>query len=215
MDSPTQSDSSSKPEVFIIESVYLEDEKEPKREGQIISQVLEMSRKNCEYHYIRTKKELRKFLKLFIKSQYRYLHLSCHGDEESLATTFDDVSFKELADFLRGNEHRFRLFLSSCLMASSKGNLAKTIMPATNCISILGPDGTIGFGDAAVFWSSLYHLMFKYDSDGMKGKLLRKAAQSLADIYSLHFNYFGKDSVLPRGFETHVIRPRGEPNRNR
>jgi len=48
----------SRPEVFIIESLTLDDERHDRYEGQIISRILALSGKSCEYYYIRTTREL-------------------------------------------------------------------------------------------------------------------------------------------------------------
>lgn len=40
-----------KPEVFIIESLRFDDERQDRFEGQIIKKILALSGKNCEYYY--------------------------------------------------------------------------------------------------------------------------------------------------------------------
>ncbi len=52
----------SQPEIFIIESLDFEDERANRFEGRIISQILALSEKKCEYCYIRTKRELKTLL---------------------------------------------------------------------------------------------------------------------------------------------------------
>jgi hypothetical protein len=59
-----------KPEVFIIESLSFENEWSDQLEGRIIKQILALSRKHCEYYYIRTAQELREVLKLFKTSAH-------------------------------------------------------------------------------------------------------------------------------------------------
>ena len=117
----------SKPEVFIIESLKLSDERKQRPEGQIISKILAMRGKQCEYYYIRTEKELREVLQLFTDSECRYLHISCHGNDHNMCTTFETLSFNTLATLLKGHIDRRRLFLSACSMARIK--LAREIMP--------------------------------------------------------------------------------------
>jgi len=79
----------SQPEILIIESLSFEDERAERFEGRIISQILALSGKECEYRYIRTKRELKALLGQFASSRYRYLHLSCHGDRSTMFTTLD------------------------------------------------------------------------------------------------------------------------------
>ena len=89
-----------KPEVFIVESLRFKDEDKDKFEGKMISHILNLHGKKSRYYYIRTKKELESVIRKFGSSQYRYLHLSCHGNESTMATTLDHVSFKELGAML-------------------------------------------------------------------------------------------------------------------
>lgn len=74
----------SKPEVFIIESLELEDEKRNCFEGKILSQILYLSGKKSIYYYIRKKRELEEIVSEFHQSEYRYLHISCHGNENHM-----------------------------------------------------------------------------------------------------------------------------------
>lgn len=61
----------SQPEIFIIESLDFKDERAEHFEGRIISQILALSGKKCEYCYIRTKRELKALLEQFKSSHYR------------------------------------------------------------------------------------------------------------------------------------------------
>ncbi len=196
-----------KPEVFIIESLRFDDERADRFEGQIIKRILALSDKNCEYYYIRTKRELGKVLKLFTQSEYRYLHLSCHGSARSMATTLDTIEFAELAAMLKPHLENRRLFVSACSMTSE--NLAGLIMPDSGCNSILGPDQDIQFSDAAILWASLYHVMFAADASVMKRKVLRAKAQEVANMYRVRLKYFAHNSG-PKGYETLHINPERE-----
>jgi hypothetical protein len=132
-------------EVFIIESLTLNDERRQRFEGRIISQILALSGKKCEYYYVRTRRELVAMLKQFSSSNYRYLHLSCHGDDSSMATTFDAISFSEFGPLIKPYLRKRRLFVSACSMTNR--SLAESIMPGSGCYSILGPDQDIRFSD--------------------------------------------------------------------
>lgn len=189
--------SRTKPEVFIIESLRFDDERLNRSEGDIISRILALSGKECQYYYIRTRKEFRRVLGLMEESGYRYLHLSCHANDSSMATTLDDISFGELAKILRGRLNDRRLFVSACSMASEK--FADALMPNSGCYSILGPAEDVGFGDAAILWASLYHVMFAEEREAMKRKVLREKAQMLADVFRVRLNLFVQDADAPNG----------------
>ena len=125
------------PEVFIVESLRFHDEEKGYYEGQIISDILRLNKKQSKYYYIRTKKELRAFLDKFRDSNYRYLHLSCHANRGEMATTLDSIPFSELASLLKPYLNKRRLFVSACEMVNI--NLANLLLPGSGCFSLMGP----------------------------------------------------------------------------
>jgi hypothetical protein len=162
----------SQAEVFIIESLDFEDERDKSFEGRILSDILALSGKQCEYRYIRTKRELVKMLEQFSSSAYRYLHLSCHGSDGHLHTTLDPISFREFGELVKPHLRNRRLFLSACSVTNRP--LADQVMPGSGCYSILGPDQDILFSDAAVLWASFYHVMFSADAHAINTTQLRR-----------------------------------------
>lgn len=191
-------------EVFIIESLTLDDERRQRFEGRIISQILALSGKKCEYYYIRTKRELVAMLKQFTSSHYRYLHLSCHGDNTSMATTLDAIPFSELGPLIKPYLRKRRLFVSACSM--SNRSLAENIMPGSDCYSILGPDQDIRFSDAAVLWAAFYHVMFSADSTAMKHKVLKAKTQELANMFGVRLTFIDHHSG-PKSYSLETIVP--------
>jgi hypothetical protein len=196
-----------KPEVFIIESLDFKDEKEELFEGRIISQILALSGKRCEYFYIRTKAELKKIARMFSSSRYRYLHLSCHGDADGTAmhTTLDRIPFSELSPILKPHLHGRRLFVSACSMTNTA--LARQLMPESGCYSILGPKEAIRFNDAAIFWASLYHVLFTADALAMKHAMIRVKASELATTFRVPLNYVRRDNAAAKGYALTTITP--------
>ena len=85
------------PEVFIIESLTLEDEQARRQEGDLLQRMLHIIGKGAtQYFYIRTRREMEEIVDLFEDSRCRYLHMSCHADDHAMATTFDTIPFDEL-----------------------------------------------------------------------------------------------------------------------
>jgi hypothetical protein len=126
--------SSWEPDVFIIESLELDDEKNNRFEGKILSDILHLGGKKPIYYYIRTKKEFKKILEIFGESEYRYLHISCHGNTTSLSTTLDALPFDEFAMMINPYLSEKRLFVSAC-SAVNEG-LAKAVIPNSGCYSL-------------------------------------------------------------------------------
>jgi hypothetical protein len=199
----------SQPEIFIIESLKFTDERAERFEGRIISQILALSGKQCEYCYIRTKRELKVLLEQFASLSYRYLHLSCHGNDGSMFTTLDPIPFSEFGPMIRPYLRKRRLFVSAC--SATNRALADNIMPDSGCYSILGPDQDIYFSDAAVLWASFYHVMFSADSTAMKYKTIRAKAQEVSNMYRVRLKLIGHDEDSSKGYDIRTIAPRKEP----
>ena len=188
----------SEPKVFIIESLEFEDEEDERFEGRILADILRLAGNKPIYYYVRTKQELVAVLDLFERSQYRYLHLSCHGDDESIATTLDvDIEFRELSEIMNPHLQGRRLFVSSCGVVNDQ--LAEALMPS-GCLSITGPTHKVGFAEAAILWTSFYHLAFSRNEKRWKGKDLKLILRELAPLLAMDLTYYGKDSSSPKGY---------------
>jgi hypothetical protein len=176
--------------LFIIESLRFDDEHE-RREGQILRDILRLSGHDVEYLYLRTDKELRVALRRFYESRKRYLHLSCHGNDETIALTLDALPFsqfgKNVWPYLKGR----RLFISACEVVNDK--LAEAVMPS-GCYSVIGPRDPINFDDAVLMWASFYHLMFRDPGvDQMKGGKIRWALRRVHYTFQKEFDYFRRE----------------------
>jgi hypothetical protein len=183
----------STPDVFIIESLDFSDERKQRTEGQFIAHVLKLTGIGTKYFYIRTTRELEAVLKRFDKSNYRYLHISCHGTQckkipIGIALTLDRLSFKELAQLLSPHIRKRRVFFSACQVATEE--LAEALLVGTGCYSVIGPATDIGFDEAAIYWASLYHIMLRDGDPFMKHKGLRHGVQELSRLFRVNMRYF-------------------------
>ena len=188
-----------KPEVFIVETLKFKDERKGRLEGKVLTDMLELIGKSPRYYYIRTRKELKSVLKIFSRSRYRYLHLSCHGDEESIDTTLDEIKFKELGEILKPHLKKRRLFVSSCEVVNDQ--FAKAVMPASGCLSIAGTYDEVDFDQAAALWVSFYYLVFKEsEATILKGRKVRSALEELARLFDAPIAYYGKSRRARAGY---------------
>ena len=192
-----------KPEVFIIESLEWTDEQRGRYEGRILTDILRLSGKKPIYYYVRTKQELVELMHLFQASKYRYLHLSCHGDMDSIETTLDIIDFKELGTILNPYMHGRRLFVSSCEVVNP--DLAKAIITPSDCLSIAGPTETIPFSDAAILWASFYKIAFDWKAKGMTTEDITLILDNLATLFYVPVAYYGKTRT---GYFRQVFDPR-------
>lgn len=193
-----------KPQVFIIESLKLDDEKKDRFEGRVLKQILALGGKESAYYYIRTQRELEKIVTLFGESGFRYLHISCHGNTTEMATTFDRISFPELGQILRPHLHGRRIFLSACEMTTKK--LADEILlHGSGCYSVIGPAEKVAFSDAALLWSSFYHLAFRTNDAVMKRKWVLAHLRSTSTLFEVRMNYFSHSK--PKGVRATTVSP--------
>ncbi len=186
------------PYVFIIESLTFKDEEGKLFEGDFISQMLHLSGSRSRYVYIRTKKELKKVVDQFKNSDYRYLHISCHGNKKGIGLTLDNLSFEQLGEILRPVLKKRRIFFSSCEVMNQK--LAKELLNRSGCISVIGPSKTISFDRAAMFWASFYHLMLRDEARSMKRSKLTEIASQLQGLFGVRIRYFSTSNKSGNGF---------------
>lgn len=189
-----------KPEVFIVESLRLEDEQAGRQEGDLLSRMLHLAGKSgTQYFYLRTKRELDEIIDLFDESGCRYLHISCHANHQGMSTTFDDISYAELGGMLAPCIEGRRVFVSACEMATE--NLARELLNGTGCHSLIGPKQAINFDDAAAFWVSFYHLMFKLNDLKMNRESLQRRITELSAVFEEPINYFASSKSSKHGFK--------------
>lgn len=171
--------------VFIIESLDIADEKEELFEGEILKRMLKMLDVEVKYVYIRTRNELKYFIDEFEKSDYKYLHISCHGNDEGIGMTLNDetISFSQLDDMFSDYGRNKRVFFSSCSVMSSDNIINE--MSETQFLSITGPLTDISFQEGAIFWASFYHLMFTADETGMNNEHLKDTLQKLSTTFDV------------------------------
>jgi hypothetical protein len=193
------------PQVFVIESLDRDDEARH-REGRLLYNVLRMMRRDPKYTYIRTAKELEHIALEFAASRYRYLHLSCHGNNEGFALTYDDVPFERFAAAFGGILHERRVFLSACSVAQPQ--LATKLFQnyETAPYSATGPSEAIDFSTSTVIWANLYDLLFRDDCQTVLGEQIRKHLEAICRVNSVNFSYFGRRTKKP--YFTHYQFPR-------
>lgn len=179
--------STTEPEVFILESLSLEDETNERLEGRILRDILKLSGKNPIYYYFRTEKELVELAKIFRESGYRFLHISSHGSHDALGATFENISYTRFAEIFAGHLRNRRLFVSACEMGNE---IFSTIVGGRNkgMYSIIAPTQRIRFDRAAAIWAAFYVLMFDLDATSMKADKITGCLRDLARLFAEAFH---------------------------
>ena len=179
------------PAVYIAESLTPEDEATKRPEGEALSQILHLHGKTPKYKYFRTESEFVEIVQDFIRSQYRYFHLSCHGTPHRIEFSCAPISFNKLAEMFDSSLNNRRLFLSSC--SASNQILANALhQKSPELFSLIGPAEDIAFTDALAFWTTFYHLSFKDPRyhDSMKAKQVKRNVTSASKIFKTPISYF-------------------------
>ena len=182
-----------KPETFILESLEHEDEKESRLDGKILYEVLKLHGKKPLYYYFRTQRELIEFAKIFRESGYRYLHLSCHGNEDLVQYTFGHSDYKGFANIFDKKLHNRRLFVSGCNLGNM--NFASEIFSTNGGMySITAPTKKVYFHQSVSFWSAFYYMMHAWDSSMMKKQRLSQVLTQLATIFEMPLAHYFRDT---------------------
>lgn len=183
---------STKPDVFIIESLKLDDEKEARCDGKILYDYLKLLGKNPIYYYIRTKKELTKMSELLIESKYRYLYISCHGNQNALYTTLDEVSFDIFSDIFKDALTNRRIFISGCKLGNK--SFAKSLFEKEIGLqSITAPTNNVEFCQMLPFWSTFFYITTNFDKKKMIGKVMHPSLKLCSNIFHVDITHFFRD----------------------
>ncbi|UOO76936.1 hypothetical protein LVJ85_13260 [Neisseria sp. Dent CA1/247] len=181
-------------EIFIIESLSIENENDGKTDGKLLFEILKFYGKNPKYFYLRTTEELEEILEIYFTSQYRYLFLSCHGDNNSLGLTFNLLTYEEFAKLTAGKLNNRRLFVSACELGNE--NFARAIFDENRGIfSIIAPINNVSFDSMLPFWSSYFHLSLQ-EENKMTSSQIKPLLMNLTSIFQdTSISYFYNDTV--------------------
>lgn len=181
------------PNVYIIESLYPDDEGNGRLEGVFLAHILRLHGKETKYSYVRTRKEFKAAVRDFKASGYRYLHISAHGDKDGIDTTNrEGVTYQRLAELLSGIPENCRLFMSSCKVVHEKS--AEALVTEGRFRSLVGPRNKIHLHDSAATWAAIYHLTFKAKTHSMADTRIANTIESLADIFSVKFGFYARSN---------------------
>lgn len=171
--------------IYIIESLKKDDPKD----GEILSQILNVCRIKNFYHPIKTQEDLQEALSKFKLSKFRYLHLSFHGNNSefylSNGTIIKNSEFSELlgTDFIKR-----RIFMSSCKTGNFE--LASKLITKNQLFSLVGSPINIRFDKASLFFPTFYHLMNELDNSKIGKDVLKKSLKSCVDLFQIQINYY-------------------------
>ncbi len=176
------------PEVFIIESLSIEDEIRGRFGGKALRDNLRIAGQRPGYIYVRDTKEFEDAIELYRHSSYRFLHISAHGSLSGLATTLEVISNQEFAQICKSKLRNRRVFFSSCEVGS--GMLGVLLHGQNKGIhSVVAPLDKILFGVSSAFWTALYIRAITINPFGMNGNTLKPILEKLCDLFEVRLNW--------------------------
>jgi len=181
-------------ETFILESLSLEDEKAGRMDGKILYDTLKLHGKNPIYYYFRTQAELVKLAEIFRNSGYRYLHMSCHGDDQNIEFTFSSSSYEVFAEIFEGKLNNRRIFISGCHLGN-KAFASALFKRSGGMYSLTAPRKKVYFDQTVSFWSAFYYLMHAYDASAMKKPQITGALTQLSQLFEMPVGHYFKNSA--------------------
>jgi hypothetical protein len=108
------------------------------------------------------------------------------------------MSIPELGAVLAPYVNKRRVFFSACELGNER--LAAALLKDTGCYSVVAPAQAIGFDQAALFWASLYHLMFRNEKQVMKQAELTRNLAAASSLFNVRMRYFSSSKSAARGF---------------
>jgi hypothetical protein len=184
------------PEVMILEFLK-PDEMQEKSEGRVILGILRMLGKEQAYRPVGSIKELLQAVESFGQMNHRYLHVSCHGNDDELGVGNDTIRWEDLAKEIGPHLTGRRLSLSVCMGGAVQ--LAEPLIQKYQCNSVCGPESEIGFAEAALLWASFYNTMFPVTKPPGEHRMTQKAIIGCLALFSIVYktplNLFLRKSI--------------------
>lgn len=168
---------------FIIESLSSDDIKD----GKILYNALRSVKKyNPIYKKVNTKKEFQNEIEIFSYSNYKYLFISSHGDEENIILNQGKVNAYDIKE-MNINIKKRRIFMSTCKGGSFL--LAKYFLQK-GAYSLIGTPIDLSQIVATSLWTTMVIVFDRLNDKNIQFKELDKTIKLMTSIYKVPFAYY-------------------------
>lgn len=168
---------------FIIESLTKDDI----NDGKIFYDALRSTRKYKPIHKrVKTRNGFEKALMEFSNSNYKYLFISAHGDEENIELVSDSFNAYDLAD-LEINLTNRRIFMSTCRGGSFL--LAKYFIKK-GAYSVIGSPDDLDQIVATGMWTTMALVFERLNEGALNLKELHTTLKLMTKIYRIKLAYY-------------------------
>jgi hypothetical protein len=176
--------------VFIIDSNYPEDHYYDRADGAIAQQILKALGINAHVRLAFDRKHFEKGITQALRQRCNVLHISCHGNESSIALCCGrGLTWKELADLFQGDDcPPNALVMSACCGASSElGQAFQRVSKRPKII--IGSTDRRYPAEYVAAWALLY----RHFCSGITRKAAQKALRDICAVVHRNFRYLRWD----------------------
>jgi hypothetical protein len=171
--------------IFIIESLRSEDDY---FDGENLHNILKLAKIDSIYHEVLSLVDFIDKIEKFVDSGYRYLHLSCHGDESGIEINGEKISNGRLIEIFNGRLFKKRLFMSACQGANKE--LGYNLITKVGATSLIGTPINLGFDKAALFWPSFYYAVNEADNKKMQAEKINLIIRRCVQLFNIPIDYY-------------------------
>lgn len=194
--------------VFIVENLRGEDF----FDGYNLHEILNLSKIKSIYREVHDKDDFIESINEFKKSDYRYLHISCHSDTDGIEINGDEISNLELSKIFKNKINKKRIFLSAC--KGGNRNIATAVIRCGGQ-SVIGTPINLYFDKAALFWPSFYHVINCVDDSKMNKQNISSTLKKCVDLFEIPINYYHGIKAEPKYLRRYKFRHNQRTTNNR
>ena len=182
-----------KPQVFIIESLPAEDVNNMRMDGKVLERQLKLTGQEPIYRVALNLGDLRKSVEEFSQTNYRFLHISCHGKSTGviLAANPNGESFKEFSSCFAGFVGSARITFSACKLGN-KAFYEEFYKQNKGVHSLIAPVSDLPFQRGSIFWAAYYTKLFEECNERnnhIKRDFIERSVPSLARVCGVSMKY--------------------------
>ena len=172
-----------KHDYFIIESLTVDDI----NDGKIFYDALKSTNKyNPVLKKVHSKSEFENELISFSKSDFKYLFISAHGDEENVFLTKDSFNAYDLDD-LEIDLKKRRIFMSTCRGGSF---LLSKYFIKKGAYSVIGSPEDLAQIVATSMWITMAWVFERLNKSSLNFRELDKSLKLMTKIYHIKLAYY-------------------------
>jgi len=145
------------PKVFIIESLGANDVNNHRCDGKILEAQLQLIGEESVYRYVLNVSDLRNALCEFDESEFRFLHVSCHGDSAKayLAANPAGETYEEFSKCFSSKVALTRVTFAACKLGN-KSFFEEFCRWNKGVQSLAAPMNDLPFQRSSLYWATYY-----------------------------------------------------------